>query len=113
MRLSRTDKSTLAVWWYSVDWLLLTAITGLAIAGMIVSMAASPAVAMRRGMAPFALAERHIIFSLIALAVMVCVSALGHAQIRRVALLLLNEQIERDPIVAVAAGSRICPCLLA
>ena len=51
MRLSRTDKSTLAVWWFSIDWVLLTAITGLAIAGIIVSMAASPAVAMRRGMA--------------------------------------------------------------
>ena len=89
MRLSRTDKSTLAVWWFSIDWVLLTAITGLAIAGMIVSLAASPAVAMRRGMAPFALAERHVMAAVIALAVMVCVSALGHGQIRRVALALL------------------------
>ncbi len=89
MRISRTDKSTLAVWWFSVDWVLLTAITGLALAGMIVSLAASPAVAMRRGMAPFALAERHIVFALIALAVMVCVSALTHGQIRRAALAVL------------------------
>jgi cell division protein FtsW len=86
MRISRTDKSTFAVWWHSVDWVLLTAITGLAVAGMIVSLAASPAVALRRGMAPFALAERQIVFSLVALAVMAAVSALTHGQIRRVAL---------------------------
>jgi cell division protein FtsW len=89
MRISRTDKSTFAVWWHSVDWVLLTALVGLAVLGMIISLAASPAVALRRGMAPFALAERQIVFSLVALAVMILASMLSPGHIRRVALMLL------------------------
>jgi cell division protein FtsW len=89
MRISRTDKSTFAVWWFSVDWVLLTALVGLAATGIVVSLAASPAVALRRGMAPFALAERQMAFTAIALAVMVLASMLTPGQIRRVALALL------------------------
>jgi cell division protein FtsW len=86
MIISRTDTSRLAVWWYSVDRTLLGALLALAAAGIVISMAASPAVALRRGMAPFALAERHVLFTGLACTAMMFVSLFTAGQIRRVAL---------------------------
>jgi cell division protein FtsW len=89
MIISRTDTSTFAVWWHSVDRVLLAAVLVLAGAGVLVSLAASPAVAVRRGLAPFALAERHAVFTVLACIVMALVSLLSARRIQRLALALL------------------------
>ena len=45
--LGRTDRSLLGIWWWTVDRYLLTAILLLLVTGILMVMAASPAVAQR------------------------------------------------------------------
>lgn len=88
MRLSRTDRSLVARWWFSVDRQLLAAILMLIVAGFMLSLAASPAIAMRRGLGAFFFAKRHAIFLAAGVPVMLAVSMLGAAQLRRICLML-------------------------
>src|SRR5262245_66299010 len=53
------------------------------------SLAASPAVALKRGLAPFYFVERHVVFAAGGLATMFAVSLLTAAEIRRLALAVL------------------------
>ena len=48
MKFSRADRSRLAEWWFTVDHVLLYAILIVVAAGLVLSIAASPAVAERR-----------------------------------------------------------------
>ena len=50
MRFSRADRSRLAEWWFTVDHALLAAILVLMAAGLVLSLAASPAVALKKGL---------------------------------------------------------------
>jgi cell division protein FtsW len=59
MRISRADRSLIAEWWFTVDRVLLTAVLTLAGTGLVLSLAASPAVAIKKGFAPFHFVERH------------------------------------------------------
>ena len=88
MRISRADRSVLAEWWFTFDRVLLAALLALVAAGLILSLAASPAVAMRKGLPPLHFAERHIAFALIGVVVMLAVSLLDPRRIRRLALAL-------------------------
>ena len=49
MRLSRADRSRVADWWFTVDHVLLGAILAIVGAGLMLSLAASPAVAIKQG----------------------------------------------------------------
>lgn len=89
MRISRADRSRLAEWWFTVDHVLLAAILAIVGAGLILSLAASPAVAIKKGFESYYFVERHIIFSLIGLILMFIVSLLSPPAIRRLALILL------------------------
>ena len=71
---SRTDTSLVGRWWWTVDRWLLTAVVGLCLAGIILTLAASPAVAERLGKDTFYFAHRQMFFIALALAVMVIVS---------------------------------------
>ena len=89
MTFARTDKSHLAEWWFTIDRTLLGMLLTLAAAGCLVALAATPAVAVKRGLPAFALAERHIIIALGAVLLMVAVSLLSPRQVRRLALTVL------------------------
>ncbi len=86
MRLSRADNSRFAEWWFTVDRALLGVLLSLIGIGVVVALAASPAVAIRKGLATFHFAERHLVFATLGLMVMLGVSLLSPRQIRRLAL---------------------------
>jgi cell division protein FtsW len=89
MTISRTDRSLLADWWFSVDRVLLTALLALAAAGVVLSLAASPAMALKRGFPTFYFFERHLAFTALAVAIMLAISIATPAAVRRIALVLL------------------------
>ena len=86
--LTRTDTSVLGRWWWTVDrWTLfsLCALTGF---GLLLTGAASPAVAERLGLDPVHFIWRQAIFVPPALAVMLLVSLLSPRQVRRLAVVV-------------------------
>ena len=89
MTLSRAERSRLADWWFTVDRVLLATVLVIAGTGMLLSLAASPAIALKRGLPTFYFVERHFLFAVAALATMGAVSLLTPAQIRRLALATL------------------------
>lgn len=88
MRVSRADQSRLARWWFTVDHALLAAVVAIMAAGIVLSLAASPSVAVAKGLDAYYFVERHILFSAIGLAVMLSVSFLEPRMIRRLSLFL-------------------------
>lgn len=86
---SRLDKSPVATWWWTIDRWFLAAFLSLMGLGIVLSFAASPAVAERIGLDSFHFATRQIIFTIPALGVMLAVSFLESRQIRRMALVML------------------------
>ena len=84
---ARTDTSLTGRWWWTVDRWLLTAVAGLCLAGIILTLAASPAVAERIGKDTFYFAYRQMLFIALALALMVIVSFLSLRGVRRLAAL--------------------------
>lgn len=86
---SRLDKSPVATWWWTVDRWFLAAFLSLMGLGIVLSFAASPAVAERIGLDSFHFATRQIVFTIPALGVMLAVSFLESRQIRRMALVML------------------------
>jgi cell division protein FtsW len=87
--LSRVDTSPVANWWWTVDRWLLAAFLSLMGLGIVLSFAASPAVAERIGLDSFHFATRQIVFTLPALGAMLFISFLDARQIRRVSIILL------------------------
>ncbi|MGH1418581.1 MAG: FtsW/RodA/SpoVE family cell cycle protein [Hyphomicrobiaceae bacterium] len=86
MKFSRADESRVAGWWFTVDHLLLTSIVILAGFGVILSLAASPEVAIKKGLPTFYFFERHLFFSGLGLLAMTVISFLSPLGIRRLAL---------------------------
>jgi cell division protein FtsW len=83
---SRTERTAFAAWWWTVDRLMLLALITLMLAGIILSLAASPPVAVRLGLDPFFFVDRHVLYVLPALAIMIGASFLPPRPIRRIAL---------------------------
>lgn len=86
MKFSRADRSRLAEWWFTVDHALIFAILLLVGAGLVLSLAASPAVALKKGLPAYYFVERHVAFSAGGVVIMLAVSLLGPASIRRLGL---------------------------
>ncbi len=86
MRLSRADRSRVADWWFTVDHVLVGAILALVGAGLVLSLAASPAVALRKGLPTYYFVERHLFFSALGVMVMLTVSLFSPRGVRRLAL---------------------------
>src|SRR6185437_2035127 len=86
--LSREQRNPLFDWWWTVDRLQLAAIIALILAGVILSLAASPPVAIRIGLDAFHFFNRHVLFLLPSFIVMIAVSFLSPRQIRRTALIV-------------------------
>src|SRR6478735_7047065 len=80
MRLSRAERSLLVDWWFTVDRALLAAILVIVGAGLLLSLAASPSIALKRGLPTFYFVERHAVFALVSVVVMFSVSLLTPAR---------------------------------
>lgn len=88
MRAKRTDKSRLGEWWGTLDQPLLTGLLLLMLIGLLVSLAAGPTVAVKKGLEPYYFVQRHAMFAIAGAAVMGLVSFLGPAGVRRLALVV-------------------------
>jgi cell division protein FtsW len=88
--ISRDRRTPLSDWWWTVDRLLLAALTALILGGIILSLAASPPVATRIGLDPFHFFNRHVMFILPAFAVMIGVSFMSPRSVRRSALIMFG-----------------------
>ncbi len=83
MRLTRSDRSLLSDWWFTLDRPMFSAVLLLMIGGVILSLAASPSVAIRLGLDPFHFVMRHAALIFPALIVLVAASLLPPRMIRR------------------------------
>ncbi|HMM14857.1 MAG TPA: putative lipid II flippase FtsW [Parvibaculum sp.] len=85
IRLARTNRSQLAEWWWTVDKWTLFGLFCLMLIGGVLTLAASPAVAMRIHLPPFHFVYRQLFFLLPTIMVIVGVSLLNVRQVRRLA----------------------------
>jgi cell division protein FtsW len=88
MRLSRAERSVLSDWWFSIDHRLLAGVLLLMVAGLVMAFGAGPPAAERLGLADFHFVERHALYMLAGVVVLVGVSMLGPRGVRRLALIL-------------------------
>ena len=86
--ISRAQRTPIGEWWWTVDRLTLAAIGALMLAGIVLSLAASPPVAGRLGLEPFYFVNRHIFFLFPTIAILLGVSFLTPRQIRRLSLIV-------------------------
>ena len=87
---SRVDRGPVANWWWTIDRYFLAACLALMGLGILLSYAASPAVAERIGLDSFHFVERQIFFMIPALIAMIGTSFLSRRLVRRAALILLG-----------------------
>ncbi len=85
IRLARTNRSQIAEWWWTVDKWTLFGLFCLMLIGGVLTLAASPAVAMRIHLPPFHFVYRQMFFLLPTIATMIGVSLLNVRQVRRLA----------------------------
>src|ERR1700720_3794593 len=86
--ISREQRTPFSEWWWTVDRLQLAAVIVLMLAGIILSLAASPPVATRIGLDPFHFFNRHVLFLIPSFIVLIGVSFMSPRQIRRGALIV-------------------------
>lgn len=86
---SRADRGALADWFWTIDRFFLATFILLMGIGFMLSFAASPSVAERIGLPPFHFVERHAVFLVPSLIVMIGLSFLTPRQVRRTAIILL------------------------
>ncbi|HTW50802.1 MAG TPA: putative peptidoglycan glycosyltransferase FtsW [Stellaceae bacterium] len=85
MRFNRLDQSPVARWWWTVDRWSLGALLALMAVGAMLSMTASPAVAVRIGYDPMHFVKRHLLAVPVSVAIMFAVSLLPPRKIRHAA----------------------------
>ena len=100
---SRAQRTPFGEWWWTVDRFSLMAIGALLLAGVVLSLAASPPVAARLGLEPFYFVHRHIMFLLPSVALMLAMSFLNGQQIGETQLeARISEELKDQP-----AGQRM------
>ncbi len=83
--LARSDNSLVSRWWWTVDrWLLVTVLLLIA-TGILLTLAASPAVAERLGLESFHFAKRQLVYMVAGLGLLVAVSLLSGQGVKRLA----------------------------
>jgi cell division protein FtsW len=85
---SRLERTAFANWWWTVDRLMLAALLALMLGGIVLSLAASPPVAARLGLEPFFFVNRHVLYLIPAIGVLLVTSFLPLRHVRRIALLV-------------------------
>jgi cell division protein FtsW len=88
MRLTRTDRSILSDWWFTVDRPMFFGLLLLMGMGLLLSLAASPPIAAKFDLEPFYFVRRHAALLLPALAILFAASTLTPKQIRRASLII-------------------------
>lgn len=101
MKLSRADRSLLAEWSFTVDRGLLAAFLTLIALGVLLSFAASPAIALKKGLPTYYFVERHVLFSAIGCLIMFFVSLMSPVGIRRLSAVILLASIAAMCVVMV------------
>ena len=90
MLVSRSDRGLVARWWFTVDRMLLFAVLLLMAMGVLISMAASPPVAERIGLDTFHFFRSQLVFLVPAICILVGMSFLDTALVRRAAFVALG-----------------------
>ena len=85
---SRLERTPFAAWWWTIDRFSLGALGALMLVGIVLSLAASPPVAVRLGLDAFYFVHRHVLYLAPAIAVLIAVSFLSPPQLRRLALVV-------------------------
>ncbi|MDR3463311.1 MAG: putative peptidoglycan glycosyltransferase FtsW [Beijerinckiaceae bacterium] len=85
---SRAERTALADWWWTIDRWLLASLAALIVAGLVLTMAASPPVAERIGLPTFHFVNRQALALLPAIAILIGTSFLTPRQVRRAAVIL-------------------------
>jgi cell division protein FtsW len=85
---SRAERTPFSAWWWTVDRLMLAALGAVMLGGIILSLAASPPVAARIGLDPFYFVNRHILYLVPTVIVLIVTSFLSPHHLRRVALVV-------------------------
>lgn len=86
---SRTDRSILGRWWWTVDRMQLSMLMGLIVAGIAMVMAASPAVAERINVDAMHFVIKHTVFAFISCGILIGCSLLSVQQVWRVGTLAM------------------------
>jgi cell division protein FtsW len=106
MKFSRADRSLLAEWSFTIDRGLLMAMLVLIAVGVVLSFAASPAVALKKGLPTYHFVERHLVFAVLGTAVMLTISLFTPTGVRRLAALLLIFAVA-GMIVVLVSGAEL------
>lgn len=85
---SRTDKSLLGRWWWSVDRPLLVCFLALMFFGVMLTMAGSPPVAERLGLDSFYFVKRHVVMLIPTIALMIFFSFLNLKNMRLISVVI-------------------------
>ncbi len=94
MSVSRADRSAFTEWWWTVDKPLLTSLVILLVAGVVLSLSGSPAVAERLGYDDsFHFVKRHLIFLIPTIGLLIGTSFLTPRLARRLSLIMLAGMI--------------------
>jgi cell division protein FtsW len=84
--LARDDRSLLADWWWTASHQLIAAVYALLTTGFVLSLAASPAVAARKGLDPYHFFERHAFFAVAGAVLVFVISLMRPVDVRRTSL---------------------------
>lgn len=106
MKLSRADRSLLAEWSFTIDRGLLIALLSLIAIGVVLSVAASPAVALKKGLPTYYFVERHVFFAALGTLLMIVISFFSPAGVRRLAAGLFLVAIG-GMVVVIFSGAEI------
>ncbi len=82
---SRTDRSLVSQWWWTVDRWTIVAIAGVIAVGAVLTLAASPSVAERLGFDTYHFVRRQFVFLPLGLAIIVATAFLSPRGLRRLA----------------------------
>src|SRR5271166_2001641 len=85
---SRTERSALANWWWTIDRWMLAAVTALIVLGLVLTMAGSPPVAERLGLPTFFFVHHQAVSLIPTIVVLLLTSFLTPRQVRRAALII-------------------------
>ncbi|MES2905848.1 MAG: putative peptidoglycan glycosyltransferase FtsW [Pseudomonadota bacterium] len=87
---SRAHKTRFTEWWWTVDKTMLFIVLVLMACGFVLSLAASPPIALKRSLPAFYYVQRHAIFLMPSIAVMIATSFLSPRMIRRTSLIVFG-----------------------
>src|SRR3981081_4292106 len=104
MRLSRGERSLLVDWWFTVDRALLATILVIVGAGLLLSLAASPSIALKRGLPTFHFVQRHFVLPLSSVAILLALSLRSQARVRRLSLAVLLSALALMAIVLLTGA---------